>query len=269
MPFTLSHAAAALPFRRLRPIWPALVMGTFAPDIQYFLFISDENRTWHQFPGALLYALPISLLFLWTFEWVVKAPAIELLPNGVQRRLGTKVTPLSFDGLRQFVAIVLWIGVGILTHIVWDQFTHAYSWMGQHWELLRTTVSLPLGHTLVLAHLLQHLSTVGGFLILCGWFVAWYARTPAGRPLPREFMPGVKVLVVLVMSGIALLLGYPLAVWRLASHVEPVRRIVYVVTTFEAWTLMFCIELLIYGLAMSVNTNWRGAPVARANEPGD
>ena len=54
MPFTLSHAAASLPFRRLKPVWPALVIGTFAPDLQYFILISDEDRSGHHFPDVLL-----------------------------------------------------------------------------------------------------------------------------------------------------------------------------------------------------------------------
>ena len=127
MPFTLSHAAASLPFRRLKPVWPALVMGTFAPDLQYFILISDEDRSGHYFPEVLLFTLPFALLVLWLFERVVKGPAIALLPSGVQRRLQNKIEPLSFSGWRQFGSIVLWIAVGVATHMGWDQFTHSYS----------------------------------------------------------------------------------------------------------------------------------------------
>ena len=73
MPFTLSHAAAALPFRKFKPVWPALVVGTFAPDLQYFIWISDEDRSGHHFPQAVLYTLPLALLVLWVFEWWVKS----------------------------------------------------------------------------------------------------------------------------------------------------------------------------------------------------
>ena len=83
MPFTLSHAAASLLFRRFKPIWPALVIGTFAPDLQYFIFLSDKDRSGHRFPDVLLFTLPLALLVLWLFEWVVKGPAVELLPAAV------------------------------------------------------------------------------------------------------------------------------------------------------------------------------------------
>ena len=112
MPFTLSHAAASLLFCRLKPVWPALVIGTFAPDLQYFVLISDENRSGHHFPEILLFTLPFALLVLWLFEWIVKAPVIALIPSSVQRRLQDKIAPLSFSGWRQFGSIVLWIAVG-------------------------------------------------------------------------------------------------------------------------------------------------------------
>src|SRR5271157_1443718 len=107
MPFTLSHAAAALPFRKLKPVWPALVIGTFAPDLQYFIWISDEDRSGHHFPGVFLLALPLALLLLWVFERIVKGPVIELLPSRVHRRLQDKVGPMSFRGWARFGSIVL------------------------------------------------------------------------------------------------------------------------------------------------------------------
>ena len=102
-----------MPFCKFKPIWPALLLGTFALDLQYFLFISDEDRSWHRYPEVLLYALPFALLTLWIFEWVVKGPAIALLPSGVQRRLQDKLESLSFSGGKQLASIVMWIGIGL------------------------------------------------------------------------------------------------------------------------------------------------------------
>jgi hypothetical protein len=138
MPFTLSHAAASLPFRRLKPVWPALVVGTFAPDLQYFIWLSDEDRSGHHFPDVVLFTLPCALLVLWLFDWIVKGPAIDLLPSAVQRRLRDKAEPLTFLGWRQFGLIVLtgprWgsppilFGTSSLT---------PYSELAMRWRLLR------------------------------------------------------------------------------------------------------------------------------------
>jgi|HubBroStandDraft_1064217.scaffolds.fasta_scaffold451974_2 hypothetical protein len=58
MPFTLAHAAAALPFRRLHLVWSGLVIGTFAPDLEYFVRFSPNDGYGHTLVGALVLSLP-------------------------------------------------------------------------------------------------------------------------------------------------------------------------------------------------------------------
>jgi hypothetical protein len=253
MPFTLSHAAAALPFRKLKPIWPALVIGTFAPDLPYFILLSDRDRSGHRFPDLLLFTLPVALLILLLFEWIVKGPVIELFPSGIQRRLQDKLKPLAFTGWKQFGLIVLWICVGIATHLLWDQFTHSYSWLPSQWSWLRTRVSVPFVHPMPLTKILQHTSTIFGLGILFGWFVGWYLRTPPVRVSDRrKFSPFVRVAIVSIMGVVALLAGYPLAIFKLSDHPLPVSPLTMIATTLVATIFAFGVQLLIYGLAITV-----------------
>src|SRR5664279_3393245 len=246
MPFTLSHAAAALPFGKFKPIWPALVIGTFAPDLQYFIWISDEDRSGHHFPGVFLFSLPLAFLLLWLFEWCVKGPVVELLPEAVQRRLQDKVRPLSFWGWRQSAAIVMWIVVGIATHVFWDSFTHGRTRITAHWAVFSYKVAVPFHSPMAVAKILQHASTVVGLLVLAVWCVAWYRRTP---PVPRtnshQLSSFRKVMTVFVVMVVSVLTGYPLAVYRLADHPVPVNPLFFMATVFEATTLMFSLQLLI------------------------
>jgi hypothetical protein len=269
MPFTLSHAAASLPFRRLKPVWPALVIGTFAPDLQYFILISDEDRSGHHFPAILLFTLPLALLVLWLFERIVKAPVIALLPSAIERRLHDKIAPLSFSGWPQFGSIVLWTAVGIATHIGWDQFTHSYSELASYWSFLRVRIPLPLGHSMQFAHLLQHISTVGGMVVLAIWFAGWYRKTPPVAAVQEEVSPRMKIAMAVTMAGVAVLLGYSVAVLRLAGHVLPVKPLQFAVTVFVATALVMGVELLIYGLALTVNDRLHRVSARQADERGD
>lgn len=245
-------------------MWPALVIGTFAPDLQYFILISDEDRSGHRFPEVLLFTIPLALLVLWIFESMVKRPAIELLPSGLQRRLQDKQEPLSFAGWNRFAAIVLWTTVGVATHVAWDQFTHGYSWLASRWTLLQTTLHLPLVHPITVAHLLQHISTVSGILVLGAWFAAWYHRTPLmPQTQAEEFSPLLKTAVVLTMGTIAALAGYPIAMWRLAHHPPPIKLVFVVVTTFVASTMVFCIQLLLYAVAITLSARARHSPATQ------
>ena len=264
MPFTLSHAAAALPFRGVKPVWPALVIGTFAPDLQYFIWISDEDRSGHHFPGILLLSIPLALLLLWLFERFVKGPVIELLPDAVQRRLQDKLQPLAFWGWRRFTAIVLWIAVGIATHVLWDQFTHSHTWVTAHWALLQQMVSVPFHGPVRMTKLLQHGSTVLGILVLTAWFGAWYRRTKSdARASLRPISPLRKVTIVFTMAAIALLAGYPLAIFLVADRDLQLSRLVFIVTVFEVVTLVFCTLVLIYGLARTFLTRGHRTPAAQ------
>ena len=106
-------------------------------------------------------------------------------------------------------------------------------------------------------------------LVLAVWFVAWYNRTP---PVPRSriqpFSPGLKTALVSGMLLVALLVGYEFAMWRLEDHEWPIRAIFLIVTVFEAVTLVFCVEMLIYGAALTLSIRLRRLPAAQLNEPG-
>jgi uncharacterized protein DUF4184 len=267
MPFTLSHAAAALPFRKLKPIWPALVIGTFAPDLQYFILLSDEDRSGHHFPAVLLFTLPAALLVLWLFEWVVKEPTIDLLPSGWQRRLQDKIAPLSFRAWRQFARIVFWIAVGTLTHLVWDQFTHSYTRTANYLPVLKTHVTPPFWHSMTVAGLLQDVSTILGLLAICLWCAVWYRRTPpAPKTLATEFPPLTKLCVASFMGLIALFAGYALAWYTLSDHLGPVSRSTRVAIIFIAMTQVFCVEMLIYGATMTLRNRFHQIAAPRVEE---
>ena len=268
MPFTLSHAAAALPFRKVKPVWPALVIGTFAPDLQYFIQLTDEDRSGHHYPDVLLFTLPVALLALWLFEWVVKGPAIGLLPGPIERRLQDKVAPLSFRGWRQFARIVFWIAVGTLTHLVWDQFTHPYTRAAEFLPLLKTHISFPYWKHTTVAGLLQDASTILGFLALCIWCLAWYRRTRPSPTAPTgELSPLTKISVVAAMMFIATGVGYVLAWLMLADRLGPLSRQVRIAITFLAMTQIFCVEMLIYGTARTLRNRQHLVATRQVDEP--
>src|SRR5277367_2533888 len=120
MPFTPAHVAAVLPFRRSRLIWSALVVGAMAPDFEYFLRMSPQDRYGHTLTGLFLFTLPLALLTLWLFHAYVKAPFIEVMPSGLERRLAPGASKFRFGGAAQFALIIASLLVGIGTHLIWD-----------------------------------------------------------------------------------------------------------------------------------------------------
>jgi hypothetical protein len=205
VPFTLAHAAAALPFRRLRLVPSALVVGTLAPDFEYFLRLSPAGRFGHTLPGALLFSLPMALVVLWLFHTFVKLPTVKLLPESIQRRLVPHLHQFRFLGVGRSLWIVASVLVGIATHLIWDSFTHSTTWLYHHWSALRQPHRLPIAGQIPLYKILQHGSTIVGLAILLGWLFYWYRTTPASTLVLGTQVSGLRrIAVISVMTAVAL-----------------------------------------------------------------
>ena len=201
MPFTLAHTAAALPFRRLRLVPSAVVVGTIAPDCEYFLRFAPRGGYGHTIPGAFLLSLPLALLVLWMFQTIVKEPLVRLFPDAIQSRLASPTDRFRFGGTGRFLLIVVSALIGIATHILWDSFTHDHMWPTRHWLLLRKTVHVPVLGGIPCYRFLQHASTIVGVLVLCVWFVCWYR---AAEPRTDREEPAISALRKwLIVSSIA------------------------------------------------------------------
>ena len=242
MPFTPAHAAAAFPFRRTSLVWSAVIVGTMAPDFEYFLHFAPEGRHGHTMPGILVLTLPLALATLWLFHKFVKMTVVELMPRCLERRLIPYAGPFKFGGAARFALILGSILVGVATHLIWDSFTHPNGWSVLHWQALRQSVRAPLLREAPLYKLLQYASTIAGLAFLMVWLIVWYrgaaasalppmrsgsawparrlailaaiiavagigavAISAATTPIPQNFMALLHFMVPVVVAGVALI----------------------------------------------------------------
>lgn len=180
MPFTGSHPAAVLPLLRLGVPVSALVIGSLAPDLPYYLPIPYSAAQTHTLSGVFGVDLVIGLVAFLVWHLLLVQPMVWIAPAAVQRRIPTSLrgglgTRLTTPGDLGRVAVGL--SIGALTHVVWDSFTHAGMW-GQRnvpW-LSETILAFPLYRWL------QLVSSVAG-LAAIGWFAArWWRTSPAENP---------------------------------------------------------------------------------------
>jgi hypothetical protein len=244
MPFTISHAAATIPFRRTRLVLSALIVGTMAPDFEYFLHGRMISRWSHNLHGAFEFSLPASLLVLAIFHWILKRPVVALLPRGVQQRIVLKEFP--FWPLNRFLLIVFSILVGIATHLFWDNFTHSGRWIVEHFAWFHQTTSV-LGRQVANYKVAQHVSTVLGLFLLLVWFLHWYRTQPTHELPGYSLSSGTKFVVVTAMIAIASALGLTRALLLLGSR--PMSA-VFVANAVVAFVSITMLELLIFSLAI-------------------
>lgn len=201
MPFTLAHPAAVLPLMRTPLVPAALVSGSMAPDIPYFLTAAGLTSTsaddWY---GSFLNAththspsgLPIDLLYavaLVAAYWTVRAPITALLPPSLSLPAPERPTSLSAK-TRYGGWLLLSALTGIATHLLWDALTDADFAPGR---------------------LLQYASTAFG-LAAVGWFL-WKRRAQlrTADDTTRHLSTAMRQLVVALLIAAPLLAGLALA----------------------------------------------------------
>lgn len=213
MPFTLAHSAAALPFRRFALVPSALVIGTLAPDFEYFLRLSPDRGFGHTLLGACTLTLPLSLAILWIFHTFVKRPAAMLLPDNVQSRLANHLD-FDFQGTSRFSLIIVSAMLGIVTHLLWDSFTHPRTWAYERWAFLRETLHLPVVGFVPSYKLLQHSSTLVGTVVVIYWIVTWYRGAGySGQPLSGAPAPSRRPTIAVAIVALAFAGAISRAIW--------------------------------------------------------
>jgi hypothetical protein len=205
VPFTLAHGAAAIPFRRVGLLTSGLLVGTFAPDFEYFLRLAPDNGFGHTLLGTFVLTLPLALLVLWLFHAFVKMPVARLLPGAIQRRLTNHLGKFRFGGMARFALVAGSILVGIATHVAWDSFTHRNTWLCHHWPPLGQTVNLPILGLIPFYKVFQHGSTVMGTAILSIWLAVRYRNAePSDRVLVSSVSRKLKMVISAVVATVAL-----------------------------------------------------------------
>ena len=223
MPFTIAHAAAALPFRRLKLVWSAFVIGSMAPDFPYVVGNLKYRALGHYYPGVVLFTLPASFIALWFFQLGIKQPVARLLPIGIQQRLAGELGEFKFGGISRFAAITFSIALGIATHLVWDAITHPFTWPWRHWAWLRSGVELPGGGWMQTYAFMQYASTVIGLSALAIWIFLWYRRTTPviGSPSQQSMKSHVPLALGICASAVTIGL---LRAWFLIGEMPRTRN---------------------------------------------
>jgi hypothetical protein len=250
MPFTLSHAAAALPFRRARLETSALVTGCFAPDFPYFLFFIHHGFFGHTLPGIFIFDLPVSLIALWLFHSYIKQPLSMLLPKGFRARLRSRENGFSFWPPPRLALIAISILIGSGTHILWDSFTHTFYWPYRHWSFLREMVHVPIAGDMGMYKVLQYVSTVFGIVVLAVWVWFWYRATrPVELPAEEPYTPAQIRVITIVTPAVALCGGILRAYMNFGVPNMSIRTIMYFILKLGVTaTMLLALGLLVCGV---------------------
>ncbi|GAB3634395.1 hypothetical protein GCM10027421_37490 [Microbacterium shaanxiense] len=134
MPFTPSHAVLALPFIRTPLVPAAIAIGAMTPDLPLFLRGFGVSYAFTHTYANVLWTMVLAFGLFLIWRVVLRPAASELSPSWLARRLPSDWSTPAADAASSAVGIgqrrsyipllILSLLLGVVSHIVWDAFTH-------------------------------------------------------------------------------------------------------------------------------------------------
>lgn len=202
VPWTFAHPAAVLPFRKIgqfRLPLAALVIGSIAPDLGYYVGQFRLATFAHSTIGVILVCLPTGALVLALFS-VIQPALIQLLPHPHRHAIVEALRARCYRAKRSqdlaLAAMGLIVGAG--THTVWDSFTHATGFAVQWMPVLQTTLFEIGSRQMHVYSLFQHASTLIGVGVLVVTYCRWLRSQ---QPVPAATNHRQERLRYVVLIG--------------------------------------------------------------------
>jgi len=259
MPFTPAHVAAVIPLRKREAlVWSALVVGSIAPDFEYFLDLAPGHRMGHSFPGVFTFTLPAALFVLWLFHAVMKRPMVELMPAPLEMRLLPRLRTFHFGGTKQFLQILLSLMIGIATHLLWDSFTHPGTWVTGNIAWFDVTVHAPWLGITARYSVLQYASSIFGLVVMGYVCLAWYRRAQPVEGVASRLSPLRKLLVWISMSVVATAGAVARAFTLVGNPSTPYLQKKFIVMLVVIFIALMFWQILLYGVFTSRKPEYSG-----------
>lgn len=161
----------------------ALVIGTMTPDFSYLLRLTPGGSAWHTKAGLLEYCLPAGLAAWWIFRTLIGPALLRLLPPGLGDALGSRVAP--GPAYRLIPAVIAAILAGVISHDLWDSFTHQGAWGVRMFPALRLAIPFSATEWVRWYLILQYVSSAIGLVVVGAIVWRWVASQPkSARHVP-------------------------------------------------------------------------------------
>ncbi|QXM07012.1 DUF4184 family protein [Crassaminicella indica] len=169
MPFTFSHPAIVIPIKNKLGKYfdfTALVLGSMAPDFEYFLRFKPMGTIGHTIGGFFYFNLPLCFIIAYIFHYIVKKPFIFNLPKPIDGWFyHIAVNSWSIKSVKGFFVFVYSAIIGMFSHVLWDGFTHDGGMFVNRIPLLRKYIYF-INNQIPMYKFFQHGSTLIGFMII-------------------------------------------------------------------------------------------------------
>ncbi|MGI8893554.1 MAG: DUF4184 family protein [Bacteroidia bacterium] len=225
MPFTFSHPAIVLPFAFLSRNYismTGLIIGSLAPDFEYFIRFKTLSLFSHTIPGIFYFNLPVAIILAFLFHHVVRNPLIDNLPLSLKSRfIELKGFNWKNHFKQKYLVIIISIIIGAASHIFWDAFTHRNGYFVYQNPILLQKINV-LTFELPLYNFIQHLSTITGGIVVLSFIYFMKPEKQVDNKINSNYWIYISLIVLIVIfikviSGIKINLIVTLIVTFISS----------------------------------------------------
>ena len=220
MPFTPTHAAAAIPIGwmcRWRVPLTALAIGSMVPDLPNYFPGFVNYHVMHSIRGIVTHCTPIGLILYYLFHGVLKHPLGALFPDSITARLRPALQRKIDFSVTRVSVVALMVAIGASTHVFWDSFTHPGRWGVQQIPFLNEIVIDWEQRPIRWYALLQHGSSIVLLPPMLIGFLMWLQR----QPMMEEDRPRYRVSSIVVSVALVLMLLGALTYWWIVLLQHP------------------------------------------------
>ena len=127
MPFTLAHPALIIPLHKsgLGLSMTGLIIGSMVPDLEFLIQLREVENIGHHWSGIFIFNLPVAILLTLLYHNLLRNCFVSNLPQMYRKRF---IQLQDFDwnhyAMNNKWRLLLSILIGVLSHFVWDAFTH-------------------------------------------------------------------------------------------------------------------------------------------------
>lgn len=239
MPLTFAHPAAILPFSRKSKYihFSALVLGSMAPDFEYFLSGQPMGNIGHTFAGFIWFNLPLVILTYFIYHTFVHEILFNHLPICLQDPYTKRI---DSNGIVKVLVFCYSALFGMVTHVVWDSFTHINGYMVLKFPAFFTYSTNIYGFSIPLYKFLQHGSTLLGLTII---LVYIYVRALSQRNHNHTRVSPKRKLIF--WSSLSLLAGLLVFLWYLTDNVSIMSYGIWVIRMIDSFLLSLLVSSLV------------------------
>ena len=228
MPFTFSHPAILLPFfKNKKYSITALIVGSMAPDFEFFFRMRTQSEISHTFLGLLMIDLPLAIIVTFLFHGIIKRPFLANSPTFIKSRLVELNHSNWFEYFRKNKLLVfLSFFLGAFSHFLLDSLSHWDGYIVQRVIFLnKVFFSFPLYEWI------QYSTSVIGLVI-----VVWYFFR-----MPKQLISDTNISIIfwvmaLLLAAITIYIRFTIvAGWhRIADIIIAVLTSIVIGLTFSS-----------------------------------